>query len=178
MAALLGGQYATLNIAVGGQTLVNMQSDAVTQIDTQYSVDNARTLLVWWGGTNDEYFGANAATTISRSLTYYNGRKAASWRQIEIGMLPRTNSGTPAGFETDRQTIRTSKLTQYSIATSETNIWKNADGNFYVDLGGDPTVGQAGQTTDTTYYLDLVHLTGTGYAIVANYVKKAILLFS
>jgi lysophospholipase L1-like esterase len=172
----MGGQYATLNLSVGGQTLTNMQSDAATQIDVLYNP--AKTLnLIWWGGTNDLYFGASAATTITRAQTYYGARQAIGWRQVEVGMLPRTNSGTPSSFETDRQTIRTSRLAQYNIATAETNVWKDSNGNFYVDLGADTTIGLAGQTTNTTYYLDLVHLTNAGYAIVADYVKKAIQLF-
>ena len=175
--ALLGSNWRAVNFGVGGQTLANMESDAATQIDRLYYPGGNRTKLVWWGGTNDLYFGASASTTLSRSSTYYGNRKAASWGLVEIGILPRTNSGTPGTFETDRQTIRTSKLASYTTATAYPLIWKNADGNYYIDIGGDATIGQAGQTTNTTYYLDLVHLTTAGYAIIADYVKKAIQLF-
>lgn len=173
----LGGRMA-LNFAVGGQTLAQMQADAATEIDVLLNqAGGAPLVLSWWGGTNDNFGGASAATIISRLDTYYAARKAAGWRQIEIGMLPRSQSGTPAGFETNRQTVRADRLSKYTIATAEANIWKNADGNFYIDLGADTTIGQAGQTTNTTYYLDLTHLMTAGYAIVADYVKKAIQLF-
>lgn len=174
----LFGKGSLINKAVGGQTLAQMEVDAATDIDALLGFANgANLVLSWWGGTNDNYTGASAATIISRLDIYYAARKAAGWRQIEVGMLPRSNSGTPAGFEANRQAIRTDRLSKYTIATAETNIWKNADGNFYVDMGADTTMGLAGQETSTTYYLDLVHPTNAGYAIAANYVKKAIQLF-
>lgn len=169
----MGGQYAIRNLSVGGQTLVNMQTDASTQIDVLYDPTRVRN-LVWWGGTNGAY---TAAQKITQLETYYNSRQAIGWRQIEVGMLPRSQSGLPANFEADRQTIRTSRLAQYSIATAETNVWKDSNGNFYVDLGGDTAIGDAGDENNTIYYLDKVHLTNAGYAIVADYVKKAIQLF-
>lgn len=176
VAAQIGDRYTALNYSVGGQTLAQMQADAATQIDVLYNSQQRRGLQ-WWGGTNDLYFGASAATTITRAQAYYSARQAIGWRQVEVGMLPRTQSGLPATFEADRQAIRTSRLAQYSIATAETNVWKDSNGNFYVDLGGDTTIGDAGDENNTTYYLDKVHLTDAGYAIVATYVKKAIQLF-
>lgn len=174
----LFGKGSPINKAVGGQTLTQMEADAAMDIDALLGFANgANLVLSWWGGTNDNFTGASSATIISRLDTYYASRKSAGWRQVEIGMLPRSQSGTPADFETKRQTVRTDRLSKYTIATAETNIWKNADGNFYIDLGGDLTIGQAGQTTNTTYYLDLTHLTNAGYAIIADYVKRAIQLF-
>lgn len=176
VAALMGDRFTSINDGVGGQTLVQMQSDAATQIDAIF-YNPQRSLLMWWGGTNDLFGGATAATVLSRSQTYYDARKAIGWRLVEIGILPRTQSGLPANFETSRQTIRTAKLAIYTTATSATNVWKNADGNFYVDIGADTTIGTNGNQSNLTYYLDGVHLTSAGYAIIAAYVQSAILLF-
>lgn len=157
--------------------MATMASDATTQIDPLYYPPQ-RQVVIAWGGTNDLYFGASAATTYARIVAYATARKAAGWRVILLTILPRSNSGTPGSFETDRQSVNASLLADFSTATAESGIWTGAAyADYLVHVGGDATIGDAGDENNTTYYLDKVHLTNAGYAIVADYVKKAILLF-
>lgn len=176
--ALLGANWSATNYAVSGQTAAQMQADAASQIDVILSHANNRITLIAWSGTNDLYFGASATTTYDRIKAYAQARKAAGWRVILLSVLPRTNSGTPAGFETDRQAVNASLRADFPTGTAYSSVLTGASyADYLVDVGNDATIGQAGQTTNTTYYLDLVHLTNAGYAIVAAYVKNAISLF-
>lgn len=135
-------------------------------------------MLIAWGGTNDLYFGASAATTYSRIVTYATARKAAGWRVVILSILPRSGAATPGTFEADRQTVNASLLADFPTATGQTRITSGgAYADYFINIGADPTIGLAGQEANTTYYADLVHLTNAGYAIVADYVKKAIQLF-
>lgn len=177
VAALMGDRYTALNYSVGGQTMATMATDAATQIDPLYYPPQ-RQVVIAWGGTNDLYFGASAATTYARIVAYATARKAAGWRVILLTILPRSNSGTPAGFEVARQAVNASLLADFPAATGEAGITTGAAyADYLVHVGGDSMIGDAGDELNTTYYLDKVHLTSAGYAIVADYVKKAILLF-
>lgn len=178
--ALLGYAVDQLyNVAIGGQTMATMIATGPSIVDPKLKRNGAPQITPTWGGTNDLYFGATAATTYSRIAAYCAARKAAGWKVIVLSILPRTNSGTPVTFEADRQTVNASLLADFPTATGETNIWTGASyADALVNVGADTTIGLAGQTTNTTYYLDLVHLTTAGYAIVASYVQKAIQLIS
>lgn len=135
-------------------------------------------MLIAWGGTNDLYFGASAATTYSRIVTYATARKAAGWRVIILSILPRSAGIPPPTFEADRQTVNAALLADFPTATAHTNITRGgAYADFLINIGADTTIGEAGDELNTTYYADRVHLTNAGYAIVADYVKKAIQLF-
>lgn len=157
--------------------MAQMAADATTQIDPLYYPPQ-RQVVIAWAGTNDLYFGASAATTYARIVAYATARKAAGWRVILLTILPRSNSGTPAGFEVARQSVNASLLADFSTATGESGIWTGAAyADYLVHVGGDGTVGDSGDENNTTYYLDKVHLTSAGYAIIADYVKRAIDLF-
>lgn len=165
LAALYGGTADALNYGVGGQTLVNMQADAAYEIDVHLAADYATKTLVVWGGTNDIFLGASAATTITRLQTYLAARRTAGWTRIVVlTILPRSGVGTPGTQEADRQTV---------------NTWIRAnaaaEGYVVADVGADSRIGDAGDETDLTYYsTDTTHLIAAGYAVVAGTVKAAI----
>lgn len=152
------------NIGVSGQTVVQMSSDAATQVDPVYSSTRTSNILSLLGGTNDLYFGANGLTTYNNIVAYSQARRLAGFKVIVNTILPRSNSGTPLTFETDRQTINT------LIRSNWTTF---ADG--ISDIASDSRIGDAGDETNTTYFSpDKVHLTNTGYGVIANYVVAAI----
>ncbi len=167
------------NVAISGTTIAEMLIRASGRVDTFYhpEVTTVPQIVILFGGTNDIRSGANAATVISRTESYYAARAALGWKMIEVGMLSRTQVGLPADFEARRQVIRIDRLSKYTIATAVSNVWQNADGNLYIDLGADTVIGEDGDQNNATYYLDKVHLTAAGCAVVAGYVKDAILLF-
>lgn len=174
----LGGGWTAVNLGLSSITMATMETRAATTVDPYRSPINNRTMLIAWGGTNDLFFGASAATTYSRIVTYATARKAAGWRVVILSILPRSAGTPPPTFEADRQTVNAALLADFPTATGQTRITSGgAYADYLIDVGADPTIGCAGCQTNTTYYADLVHLTNAGYAIVADYVKKAIQLF-
>lgn len=82
------------NLAISGQTLVTMETNAVNKVDATYSASifGTNNVLVVFAGTNDINAGATGATTISRLDTYFNNRRAAGWNKIVLcTAIPREN---------------------------------------------------------------------------------------
>lgn len=149
--------------AVTGQTVVQMAADAVAQIDSTFNGHRAKEILLAFGGTNDLYLGASAATLQANYEAYCAARQAAGYKVVACTILPRSNSGTPVGFEAARQTF---------------NTWLRANyltfADALADFAADPTMGDAGDETNPTFYLDLVHPTDAGYNILAPIAATAI----
>ncbi len=143
--------------------MADMQADGSSQVDPLYVALAVPHLLLAHGGTNDLYFGATAAQTITRIQTYWAARQAFGWQTVAYTILPRSNAGTPGSFATDRATV---------------NTWIRANWHTYcaalADLAVDPTIGPDGAETNPTYYMDLVHPTAAGAAIAAGIVLAAI----
>lgn len=175
----MGDRFTALNYGIGGRTAAQLNSTQPALINPLYYPPQKKIVVVW-AGTNDLYFGASASATYANIKALCQSFKTTGFTVIVLNILPRTNSGTPGTFETDRQTVNASLRSDFPTATGQTLITSGSPGyaDYLVDVGNDPTIGQAGQTTNTTYYLDLVHLTSTGYGIVAGYVKNAIQLIS
>lgn len=161
--ALLGAGYNVTNVGFSGHTLNNMTSDAATTDSLRVAVYR-RNIICAWGGTNDIYFGQDAASTYAEYVTYCNARRANGWKVVAFTMLPRSSGGTPGDFETSRQTFNTSVRADWTTFA-----------DALADVAANTTIGDAGDETNTTYYGDLLHLTDAGYAIVANAVKTAVL---
>ena len=70
-------------------------------------------------------------------------------------------------------------LADFPTTTGQTNVWTGGSyADYFIDLGGDMSIGQDGNQSNLTYYVaDQTHLTTAGGAVVASYVKNAILLF-
>lgn len=151
------------NFAVGGQTVATMTADAVAQIDSLYSSSALANVVILWGGTNDIFFGASAATTYARIVAYHTARRAAGFKTVAVTLLPRSDAGTPVGYEAARISVNTSIRTNWATFA-----------DALADIAVDTRIGDSGDETDTAYYADLVHMTGRGYAIVADLIKRAL----
>lgn len=153
------------NLGVSSQTVATMIANAPTNVDPLRATG---AVVCLWGGTNDLFFGASAATTISRIKQYCTDRRNAGWggKIVVFTLLPRSDAGTPGTFETDRQTVNTELRNGANIGV----YW-----DVVVDVGGNATIGAPGANTNTTYYsTDLVHLIGAGQAIVKGLAEPAI----
>jgi lysophospholipase L1-like esterase len=136
-------------------TLTLIQSAPISIDPYLGSVSNP--VLIVFGGTNDIWLsGKTAAQTYAGFQTYIETRIAAGWNNIIVlTMLPRQSS---APNEATRQAFNT--LLRNGAATY---------GYTVADIGNDPTIGQAGDQTNTTYYApDQIHLTQAGQLIVAQ----------
>lgn len=159
----MGAGWIFANYGAPGQQLTAMIADAATQIDTKYSAAYDKNIVVLWGGTNDLYYGASAATTYSRFVSYCQARQAAGWKVVALTILPRSNEGTPESFESDRQTVNTNIRANWATFA-----------DALADVAANTTIGDAGDELNTTYYFDKVHMKDAGYAIVSGIVVTAI----
>lgn len=157
----------TFNVAASGERLSpTMIDDAAAQVDVHYSASAFRNIAILWAGTNDFglYENLSAADLHVYIQTWCAARKAVGFQVVVCTLTPRSIIGTPENFESRR--IQLNALIRANYATY-------ADG--LADLAADSRIGNAGDEQDTTYYLDLLHMTAAGYAIVAEIVANAII---
>jgi hypothetical protein len=159
---LLGGDWKIYGVSVAGQTLVGMQGDASTEIDSLYSAELSKNVLVCWGGLLDVYGGADVATTLTRLQTYCAARQAAGWQVVVLTCLPSLYIS-----EENRAALNTGIRNNYAT-------WADA----IADIAADSRIGDAGDNDNALYYNNSdgnkTHMTATGFAIVAGIVKAAI----
>lgn len=160
----LGGAYSFGDLAVDGQQLPAMTTNAPSTIDPKYSAARAKNIVIVWGGTNDiKLGGVTGATAYSRLQTYCAARRSAGWKVVVLTLLPREAGAS--GFETERQSFNTSVRTNWATFA-----------DALADVGNDATIGPNNADASTTYYqTDRIHLTEAGYRIVAPLVKTALL---
>ena len=139
-----------------------LQLKLISSIQVRGTI-NILTLL---GGVNDLAGSPprqDATTTYDRIVTYCQDRRMAGFKIIINTILPQSATVGPADYEASRQIIN--NLIRTNWATF-------ADG--ISDIASDPRIGDAGDSEDTTYYADKIHMTNAGYGIVASYVAAAI----
>ena len=116
--------------------------------------------------TNDLYFGATAAQAYANTATYCQASRAAGFLPIINTVLPRSNPGTPADFEANRQIVNTALVSS----------WPEIGAAGLADWASDPRMGPAGSETNLSWFVaGNVHPNDVGYAIGAGYFAAAIL---
>lgn len=153
---------AMTNVALIGATMEGLIVADVTAVDPLLSPGSSNAVFVW-AGTNDLFFGATAAATEGFIQAYCLARKAAGWDKVLIAtILPRSNVGTPVGFEAARVAV---------------NIWLRAHWTEFadalMDFSADSRIGEEDDDENAFFYADLVHMTATGYGIVAGIALNA-----
>lgn len=144
--------YSPRNFGVSGQTLAQMETGAVAEVDSQYDPSRGINVLVVWGGTNDIILGADAATVQSRLVTYCNNRRAAGWYVIVCDIIARGNFSAPQNAIKDA-------VNAYIAANY------SAFANAYVPLSAR---AELSNPLNTSYYsADTIHLIDNGYGVVA-----------
>ena len=158
----LGYTVDYANLGVSSQTLANMESDAAEQVDALYDAGDTHNTVVCWGGINDIYNDASAATVESRLSTYCSNRQAAGWKVVVLTIIPAAS--VTEGKETIRQAV---------------NVWIRANyGDFAEslrDIASDALFDTLDDVTNTTYYQgDGIHPTRIGNAYIAALVQATI----
>lgn len=150
----------TLFRAISSRQMLQAITDAPNTIDP--FIDSADCWVFAWLGTNDLFFGANASTVQTRIANFAAARRAAGAKVVLFTILPRTEVGTPAGYETARQSINTWLRNSADMLC-----------DLLVDIAGIPSIGDPLASNDTSFYqVDRVHLNATGYSLVANLVNE------
>jgi lysophospholipase L1-like esterase len=157
----LDGRATIYDTGIGAQTMASMLSVA-TDVDSELKTGPLN-ICSAWGGTNDLYFGATAADTYASIVAYHQARKAAGWdKTIAYTITPRSDGGTPVGFEAARQALNALIVAGWATFA-----------DALVDIGNDAVMGAAGANTDATLYMDGVHPTNKGHALIAGLVRKS-----
>ena len=158
-----GSNFEIYNKGVSGQTTDQMISDVTTDIDILYSTNAASNIVIMWEATNHLYFEATAQQAIDSYKSYCLGRKAKGFKVGVLSCLPRSNTGTPSDFESKRLQFNTLLRQQ----------WKNF-ADILIDVGADIRIGLPMTENSSLYGGDFVHMSNSGYAIIAEKVAGAI----
>ncbi len=152
------------NKGVSAQETQDMIDDAVTDVDALYS-GSVPSVLVAWEVGNDIYYNGSVNDAMTRFWSYCDSRRAAGWKVIVVNCPPRDQSTTFG----DNSAQYNTKLTAANLRIKD-EWYAHADG--YVDIAGDSRF----QGYNLTYYdADKIHYNDTGYAVVKDLIKSALL---
>jgi lysophospholipase L1-like esterase len=161
--SLLGDTWTVKNVGVSSQSTPAMTTAAPSRVDANFGSATNK-VTVCWEGTNHLFFGATATAAYDALVAYCAARQADGQQVVICTILPRSSSGTPVSFEADRQTLNSNIVANWATFA-----------DALADIAADSRIGDAGDESDLTYYLnDLVHLNSAGYGVVAGIVKSAI----
>jgi lysophospholipase L1-like esterase len=154
---LLGSSYQVTNIGVSGQTTQQMISDFASQvIPLKNNSPGVENILIAWEIGNDIYVNnISGQQAYENFKTYCKLGKVAGYKVVAITSTTRAGySGNPPNFEANRkaanQLIRDNWLTFCDTV---------------IDLTAHPSLNNS---SDTTYFTDLVHFTDAGYTLIAD----------
>jgi lysophospholipase L1-like esterase len=152
-----------VNLGIGGQKLSDMLANAPAKVDPLYQAKLGRNVVVIWGGTNDmRHWNHSPAAVYEHLRQYCLGRRTQGYTVVVMTLLPRTDTGYPESFESNRQQVNA------MIRRGWTGF-----ADALVDVGSDPFIGLAGREIDPRFYSpDRVHLNNGGLAVVAGQVHK------
>jgi hypothetical protein len=143
--APLARPYKITNVALSGQTIEQMRSEALYQIFPGKQSFSRQPFLLMLGGHNS-LKNTDDATTIAEITNYVNQARSFGFRVFVGTLLPALDL---AAKETQRQMVNT--------------FIKNTYGTDVIDFASDSDMGQAGQYTNLTYYqVDQIHPNNSG----------------
>lgn len=155
------------NFGVTAQTTQNMIDDAVSQIDPLFN-GSVTNILCGWEGGNDIYFNGDASAAHTRYVAYMQARQAAGFYTLAFTCPPR-----------DQSTTFGDNSAQFNTKLDTFNSLVRANWASYADALVDVAADSRFSGYNLTYYnADKVHYTDTGYGVVADLVKTAILTFT
>lgn len=176
----LGDGWIGAPMGIASRTLSTINSTLSTkQLPFRMSL-LTKDIVILWAGTNDlAGLGSTATTVYNLVVSTGNSLKSAGFQVIVIGVIDRQGGitgTTQGGFNTQRASLRTLHLADFTTSTAVPNFFTGgsyADG--YVDVQADTAYQNA---LDTTYYnADKIHLNSTGYTRLGQtYIAPGVLL--
>lgn len=150
--------YDYYNVAVTGQTVVQMLADASYQYYPIIGA-HAKDICVTWGGTNDISAGDSATTVYNNIVALCTAQRAAGYKVVVCTIIARGTFG--AGQNTIKATVNANIVANWAT-------FADALCNLAADA-------RLSNSSDATYYnADTVHLTTTGYAVVSALVVPVV----
>jgi hypothetical protein len=154
-----GQVFAQALSGVGGQNVAQMQATAYVDVNPYFHFQSDMNIVVLWGGFNDNGPGGkNAAQIFGLLASYSQHLQLLGWRVIICSEISGVN---------------------FDAVKNELNGYIRAGWTTFAsglaDLGADSRLGADGAYTNTTYFIDGIHLTHPdGNTIVGNIVTAAI----
>ncbi len=149
--------------AVDADTTADSSADTlVTAGGNYYGCDDL--IAVMWAGTNDIHFGADDTDTYANIVAMCENRQTSGWTSTNRARVAVCTIIARSSFDATKETYR------QSVNTSIRNNYAGF-ADVLVDLADDARLSDA---EDATYFSDGVHLTNTGYGVVADLVYAAI----
>lgn len=141
------------NFAVPSQTVVAALADGVAQVDPCYALTagHGQRLCVVMIGVNDVVSAATASDIYTNIRDYHAARRSTGFRTVGMTIL---EASTVSGANETKRAAVNSNL------TGDTSFC-----DYFLDAAA---IAEFGDPTDTTYFVDGVHLTAAGAAILAN----------
>lgn len=189
---LLGGKYVVTNSGVPGQTTQQISTNYTTQIGTYYDASTyASNVVIIYEGRNDLSVNNVNTQNVTPTAAYNNlvtlcgTARSQGWKVIIVTITPSwtaqyLNNTTVTGYnnlDSDRLTVNASIVANWATFA-----------DALVDIGADSNMGTLGQNaqagyvystgtrpTKNVWYDDGVHYLNTGYGLLAERVKQAIL---
>jgi lysophospholipase L1-like esterase len=143
-----GAGYA-LNGGISGMTLLQT---APLWVDSYATNPGAR--LIIFAGTNDIYVSANPTTTYTYFQAYITARQSAGWPANHIVVPEMISRTSPSIYRAPWNALLASGAATY--------------GYQEIPLSSDTLIGQDGDYSNTTYFLDGTHQTAAGHLVIAN----------
>lgn len=152
-----------LNLGIPSDSVGGAQAKFTTVIAPMYSSQRARNILIVQIGTNSIAFGTNtAAQNLAAIYAIHDGARAQGWKTIACAILPRSDGGIRGTFNADRATIN---------ADLAANWPSHADA--FCPFAGVAGMGADGDSNNATNYLDLVHPSAIGAALLRPPIQAA-----
>lgn len=163
-ALLSADLYEIFNFGVAGQTWAVMSADYSTQIATLFDSRRPQNILVAWEGTNTIIGGATVAQTQAAAQAYCTAGQVTGFKVI-LGTTIAAGTGVmTAGQETIRTTSNTWENTNFrTFACAVAGFAANAAFDTQADAAAGPN-----------YDADHLHLTTTGYGVIASIASPVI----
>ena len=162
--ALMTGAHEAHN-GVNGQTFATVAANFTAAAGTIRKLPGAESIYLVFPASNDlSITTTGEAALLTNIQTHVTQLKTANpaCKVILVGSGPRTASFSggqdAAGYETDRQTVRTDSLAN----------WASWGYDRYVDVAADTRIGTVASLSGANYAGDGIHLSDAGYAILAE----------
>ena len=169
--------------AVGGQTLIQMISDASSQIYPKAQVGKENILVAWEEAnamlkiTTRTGVKKTAVENFNDMKSYFQGAKDAGFQHCILitGYYPRLNTSGEyriASYVIDPASVDEMEVYLNMVANADINTvpW-----DYHIDLRNAPNIGGTKeQLQDPTYFADYIHLQALGYNEIAIMVESKI----
>lgn len=151
------------NLGVASQTLATMLTNYATEVAPLYNPAYGATgnIIVLGAGTNDLFISATGAAVYANLISYAAAAHATGFKILYWSPVDREGAASvPAGFETQRQALRT-------LLNNDNSMF---DG--YYDMTGDATMGVVGSNLTANFQADKTHPSDAGYLYMGQTALK------